>query len=72
MARVARDLKALREERGWSQKELASAMGVQQPWVSKLESAGGRAGAGVAQNLTLETLERIAVALGCRLVVRFE
>ena len=47
----------VREKRGLSQKELASRLGVEQSVVSRWE--------GPNANLTIETLRRIAKALGC-------
>ncbi len=50
-------LRALREKRGLSQRELAKAAGLHQPRIVELE-AGKRA------NISLDTLERLADALG--------
>jgi len=58
-ADLARNLKRLRDKRGWSQEELAGEAGdLRQAAVSEIET--GRA------NPTLDTLERLATALGVR------
>jgi transcriptional regulator with XRE-family HTH domain len=49
------------DKRGMSQAELAKALRVSGPYVSKLLSGG--------ENLTLRQLHRVAVALGCQLKV---
>lgn len=53
----------LREERGLSQRELAEKIGSTQPAIARLEAGG------VAPSI--QTLERIAAALGRELVVDF-
>ena len=55
-------IKALRDSRGWTQRDLADAMGVQQPVVSRLEQLG----AGVS----LRKLKAAAAAFDVGLVVR--
>jgi transcriptional regulator with XRE-family HTH domain len=55
-------VRALREQRGWSQAELARAAGMTQPAVARFE-AGGTVP-------TLPVLERLANALGADLAVR--
>ena len=50
-----------RIKRGWSQTELARAVGSRQPVISKLEKGGG--------NPSLQTLNKIANALGLSLKV---
>lgn len=56
-------VRSLREAKGLSQSELARRIGSTQPAVARLEAGG------VAPRL--ETLERIAAALGMELVVEF-
>ena len=58
--RVEQELVTLREQRGITQRELATRMGVTQPAIAKLES-------GRAKNLELRTLCRWATALGGQL-----
>lgn len=60
---LAEQVRALREDKGMSQAELARRIGSTQPSVARLEAGG------VAP--TIETLERIAVALGLQLAVSF-
>ena len=61
-ARVA--LRRARHEAGLTQSQLAKRAGVTQPQVAKLESPDA--------NPTLETLEKVAAALGVRLFVSFD
>lgn len=56
-------VRQLREEHGLSQRELAQRIGSTQPAIARLEAGG------VAPSV--ETLERIAAALGMDLVVEF-
>ncbi|MGH2727909.1 MAG: helix-turn-helix domain-containing protein [Actinomycetota bacterium] len=56
-------MRTLRESKGLSQSELARRIGSTQPAVARLEAGG------VAP--TIETLERIAAALGLELAMRF-
>ena len=58
---VGAQIKRLREERGWTQNELASKLKVSQQVISRLES--GR------ENLSLSTLKRIFGALGAQVSV---
>ncbi len=58
-------IRALRNERGWSQKELAERVGMAQEGVSRLESLN-------YGKFTLTTLKRLASAFDVALVVRFE
>lgn len=60
---LARQVRELRVSRGMSQAELARKVGSTQPAIARLEAGG------VAPNI--DTLERIAGALGLKLVVRF-
>lgn len=60
---LAEQVRELREARGLSQSELAERIGSTQPAVARLEAGG------VAP--TIETLERIAGALGLELSVSF-
>ena len=57
-------IRGLREARGISQKELGRRIGSTQPAIARLEA--GRV------SPTLETLDRVAAALGVELVVGFE
>lgn len=54
-----------REKMGITQTELAKRMGVKQPALSRLER-------GAISKATIETLKKIANALGARLVVKLE
>jgi transcriptional regulator with XRE-family HTH domain len=62
---VATQIKSLREERGFSQEQLATLIGTQQSGVSRLEKADYSA-------WKVETLRKLAKALGVRLRIRFE
>lgn len=57
----AEQVRTLREQAGVSQVELARRMGTSQSAVARLEAGGTMP--------TLDTLERVAAALGARLVV---
>ncbi len=58
-------IRALRKDRGWSQRELAERVGMTQEGVSRLENLNyGR--------FTLATLKRLASVFDVALVVRFE
>lgn len=48
----------LREDRGWTQQQLAARAGIKQPRIAEIESGNG--------NPTLLTLSRLAIALGVR------
>jgi transcriptional regulator with XRE-family HTH domain len=52
-------LRTLRQKRGWSQTELATRAGVQQALVSAIEVESA--------NPTIESLDKIASALGVRI-----
>jgi len=55
--RFGRMLKALREEKGWTQDELAKRAKLTKPYISQLES-------GARKNPSLPALQRLAKALG--------
>ncbi len=55
--RVAKNAKALRLARGFSQQDLANKTGLTIRYISRLENS--------AQNLTLEVIEKLAKGLGC-------
>lgn len=57
-------IRALREQRGWTQAQLAERAGMKQPRISAVERPG-------EGNLNIETLRRLAAAFDVGLVVRF-
>jgi transcriptional regulator with XRE-family HTH domain len=57
--RLAANMKRLRKERGWSQEALADAAGLDRTYISGIERK--------VKNPTITVVDRIAVALGCRL-----
>jgi ribosome-binding protein aMBF1 (putative translation factor) len=61
--RIAREVIKAREARKMSQRELADALKTKQQTVSRIERG--------AQNVTIETLDKIARALGRDLQVKF-
>jgi len=61
---LARVVRRLRREKGWTQDELAAKVGVEQMAISLIENARA--------NPTLETLESLAKSLGVRFVDLFE
>lgn len=61
---LGKTVRAMREERGWTQARLAAASGMTQPAVARFE-AGGTVP-------TVPVLERLARALDAELVVRLE
>lgn len=67
-ARIAFELgmatRELREQRAWTQAQLAEAAGMTQPAVARFEAGGTIP--------TIPLLERLAHALGVELVVRFD
>ncbi len=63
--RLADQIAALREKLGWTQAELARKVGTTQSGVARLENPNYR-------NYSLKTLEKVARALGARLVVGLE
>lgn len=61
--RLGRDIKALREARGLSQRQLGERIGTTQSAVARLEAGGSPP--------SLSTLERVAEALGVEIDVQF-
>jgi ribosome-binding protein aMBF1 (putative translation factor) len=61
---VVRQLIALREQRGWSQRQLADRAGMKQPQLARLETG--------QVEPKLDTLQRLATAMGFRVRVSFE
>lgn len=61
---VVRQLIALREQHGWSQRELADRAGMKQPQLARLETG--------QVEPRLDTLQRLAKAMGCDLQVSFQ
>ena len=61
---VVRQLIALREERGWSQRELADRAGMKQPQLARLETG--------QVEPRFDTLQRLATALNHKVQVSFE
>lgn len=59
---LGRAVRDLREERGWTQRQLAESAGMTQPAVARFEAGG--------TTPTLPVLERLAHALDVDLVVR--
>ena len=59
---VAFQVAAMREDRGWTQAELAQKMDAQQPLVSRIERG---------DSVTLSTIKRIAAAFGVAVEVSF-
>lgn len=62
---ISAQIALLREERGWTQKQLADKAGMKQPRISALEDPNW-------ENCEVETLKRLASALDVGLTVRFE
>jgi transcriptional regulator with XRE-family HTH domain len=62
---IATQLKVLREQRGFTQEQLAERLGVKQSQICRWESVNNR-------SWQVRTLKRIAGALDLALVVRFE
>ena len=58
---VGKEVLAARADAGWSQKELSAATGIDQSDISKIERG--------AANPSVNTLRRIASALGCELTI---
>jgi transcriptional regulator with XRE-family HTH domain len=61
---LARNVRRLRQDKGWTQDELAAKLDVEQTAVSLIENSRA--------NPTLDTLEAIAACLGVRFVDLFE
>lgn len=61
---LARAVRRLRREKGWTQDDLAAKVGIEQAAVSLIENARA--------NPTLETLEVLAKSLGVRFVDLFD
>ncbi|MBL7215844.1 MAG: helix-turn-helix transcriptional regulator [Phycisphaerae bacterium] len=62
--RIAEQVYALRKERGLTQKQLAEIIGTTQSVISRLESTD-------YESERIETLQKLAAALNCRLEVQF-
>ena len=61
---VVRQLIEMREKHGWSQRDLAERAGMKQPQLARLETG--------QVEPRLDTLQRLAKAMGSRLTIRFE
>ena len=57
--RLATNMKRLRKERGWSQEALADASGLDRTYISAIERN--------VKNPTVIVIERVALALECRM-----
>lgn len=57
--RLAGNMKRLRKDRGWSQEALADEAGLDRTYISGIERR--------VRNPTITVIERIAVALSCRM-----
>ena len=55
---VANNVRRLRKAKGWSQEDLAEKSGLHRTYIGAIERA--------EQNITVETLARVAAALGCK------
>lgn len=62
---LALQIKVLRQQRGWSQEELAQRAGLHQSQISAMEQTGNEA-------WTLRKLKKLAEAFDLALIVRFE
>ena len=60
---IAQQIKNSRVKMGYTQEEMAEKLGVIQQYVSKLEAG--------SENLTIDTLKRIAQVLGKKLTIQF-
>ncbi len=58
-ARLAKNMKQLRKDRGWSQEAFADQAGLDRTYISGIER--------MAKNPTITVIERVAVALECKL-----
>ena len=63
--RLADQIVELREKRGWTQDDLARKVGTTQSGIARLENPNYR-------NYSLKTLEKVAQALGAKLIVGLE
>jgi len=63
--RLGNQISELREKHGWTQADLARKVGTTQSGIARLENPNYR-------NYSLKTLEKVAKALGARLVVGLE
>jgi transcriptional regulator with XRE-family HTH domain len=61
---LARNVRRLRKDRGWTQDELAAKLEIEQMAVSLIENSRA--------NPTLQTLESVATSLGVRFVDLFD
>lgn len=61
---VARKLRYLRFQRGWSQEDLAAASGLHRTYISAVERG--------ATNISLDNIEKLADAFGLEVYVLFE
>lgn len=57
--RLAANMKRLRKQRGWSQEALAAEAGLDRTYISGIERK--------VKNPTVTVVDRVAVALNCRL-----
>lgn len=62
--KLMQKIAVMRDDLRLNQKELANRLGVSQQFISQLESGEGK-------NLTIETLTKIAEALGQRVIISF-
>ncbi|MGE5417090.1 MAG: helix-turn-helix domain-containing protein [Acidobacteriota bacterium] len=60
---ITRQIIALRIEKGWTQEQLAKALGTKQSTIARIEKGN--------QNITLQTLTRIAEVLDARVRIDF-
>lgn len=60
---ISFQIRAIREQRGWSQQKLADLAGKKQPWIAKLESP--------YKGYSLQTLKELASVFKVGLLVRF-
>ena len=61
---TAAQIKAMRESRGWKQRELAELAGVKQNWISQVESPDH-------EGFTLRTLKKLGMAFDVALILRY-
>ena len=65
VSRLAAQIHALRNQRGWSQEQLAAYSGIAQERISKIESAN-------FDSLTMKTLQKFSKAFDVNLHIKFE